>query len=832
MIRVHGVLGDPSAQLREEAAVADLVVGGRRHLDALGVVEERRQVLGLIDPAIDAIQALPAEASVVVVASGDPLLWGVVRRLRKAGIPVEVVPALSSLQVAFAAVALPWDDAQLVSAHGGGFDEVLHACRAHPKVGVLTAPGRGAREIAEALDDVERTFVVAEHLGEEGERVRVLSRDELVGADDVESPHVVLVLAAPPTDDAVLGETPVLQGDAFTGVATHTAGATEEEAAAAAEQDVPVVAQVTNSAAARRHADAIDKALGVTSKRYDGPATRGLTAAWNSADLIISHLALGATTRIIAPLLKDKKTDPGVVVVDEAGHFAVPLVGGHAGGANDLARRISDALGATPVLTTATDSLGVAALDQLGWHYDGDVASVTRALLDGQPVLLERTKPWPMPALPKNVSEDAEDPVARIVVSDAAVEESELPTVILRPGSLVVGMGCNSGTDAAHLRELLERTLDEHGLALESVTALVSHDVKGGELGLLKLVKDLGIAFVTFDSETLSQHETPTPSAVVESAVGTPSVSEAAVLAHGAELIVPKHKTADATCAVGRIPARGKLSVVGLGPGSRDLLTPRAKRAIQEASFIAGYAPYVRQIRDLARPGTEILATKMGTEQERTAAAIARAREGRRVAFVCGGDPAIYAMASPTLEMGTDGVDVEIVPGVTAELAASAILGAPLGHDHVTISLSDLHTDWELIVRRVEAAAEGDFVVAFYNPRSRTRTHHLPDALAILAKHRPPTTPVALVAHADRKQQRVKMSTLEEFRPEWVDMTTLVIVGSSTTKFVSSGAGERRMVTPRDYHWMDGRISAEQRKNYSHKDRPRADDATYYGKEN
>lgn len=844
MIRVHGLIGPPSTALRDEATRAHLVVGGRRHLDALDVPEDKRQVLGLIGPAIERMQSLPEDAEIVVVASGDPLLWGVVRRIRQAGLTVQVVPAISSLQAAFATVALPWDDAQLVSAHGGGLDEALDACRVHPKVGILTAPNRGAKEIAEALADVNRTYVIAERLGDDDERVRVCTREEVLALDEVADLHVVLVLAHHPDDPAGFGQTPVLMGDAATNEASHVS---HESSASRQDQDPaaevrsparetqnpagkPLVAQITNSAAARRHADAIDKALGITSTRHDGPASRGLIAAWHHSDLIVSHLALGATTRLIAPLLRDKKTDPGVVVVDEAGRFAVPLVGGHAGGANELARRIGDALDATAVLTTATDSLGVPALDQLGWAYSGDVAGVTRSILDGRPVALVRDHPWPMPPLPDNVGEDVTEPVAQIVISDLIADgDTTLPTVRLRPDSLVVGMGCNAGTDVDHLRELLHRTLKEAGLAAESVAALTSHEVKAGELGLVKLAHELGLPYVTYGSEELARHEVPTPSDVVAAAVGTPSVSEASVMAHGADLVVPKHKTTEATCAVGRIRPRGKLSVVGLGPGSRDLLTPRAVRTIQDASFVAGYAPYVRQIRDLIRPGATILATKMGTEQERTAAAISKAREGKRVAFVCGGDPAIYAMASPTLEMGTDGIDVDIVPGVTAELAASAVLGAPLGHDHATISLSDLHTDWDLIVKRVRAAAEGDFVVALYNPRSRTRVHHLPDALAILAEYRPADTPVALVAHASRKQQEVRTSTLAEFKPEWVDMNTIVIVGSSTTKFVTSGEGRQLITTPRDYHWMDGRISAEQRKNYRHKDLPKADDAAYHG---
>lgn len=792
MIEVHGYLGEISPHTREVAQRAALVVGGRRHLDSLGVDEARRVVLGGITPAVARLKELDDGELALVIASGDPGFHGIVRRLRAEGFDLTVRPAVSSVAAAFGAVALPWDDAVVVSAHGKPVDEAVAAARRHPKVAVLTGPGTGIREIAAALADSvsepgagERPaevqdglkFVVAERLGESDQRVRWFTLDEALTAE-VSEPNVVLVLGGPS----------IVRG-------LHPAEGSGSGR----------VGQVTNSAAARRHADAIDKALGVESVRFDGPAKDGLVRAWGQCDLIVSHLALGATARILAPLLQDKKTDPGVVVVDEAGRFAVPLVGGHAGGANDLASRIGEALGGTPVLTTATDALNIPALDTLGWAYSGDVAGVTRAILDGEPVLVEKSEPWPLPPLPANVSTEAAEAAARIVVTDTTAAEAGDGVVVLHPTSLVVGMGCNSGTSAEHLRGLLESTLREHGLALDSVAALTTVDAKAGELGLLQLAHQLGLNLIDYPAAELATFEVPTPSGQALKHVGTPSVSEASVLAHGAELIVPKQKSSDATCAVGRTPARGRLSVVGLGPGTRDLLTPRAKDRLQQATYVVGYAPYVKQIRDLIRPGARIMATKMGTEEERTASAIDAARAGENVALVCGGDPAIYAMASPVLEQGTDGVDVDIVPGVTASLAVSAILGAPLGHDHATISLSDLHTPWESIERRLHGAAVGDFVTVLYNPRSRKRLRHLPRALEILGEHRPPSTPVAVVQQAERRRQRVIMSTLSEFQPEWVDMNSLVVVGSSTTKYVTSGGGRRLIVTPRDYQWMENR---------------------------
>jgi len=835
MIRVHGYLGTITDAMRDDVAHADLVVGGQRHLDALDVPDDKRQKLGLIGPAVERIQSLPDDARVVVIASGDPLFFGVVRRIRQAGLNVEVVTAPTSLQAAFAAVALPWDDAQFVSSHSKSVETAIRLARIHPKVGVLTAPGRGLAELVDGLAGCGKTFVLAERIGEENQRVRVLDEDAaraVVADEDVASPNVVLVLDHHPDSPQAVGVNPELAGDVNVNAPDDPQPGTDTNPDGS-DRD-PIIGQVINSDAAAAHAEAIDHALKRETKKYVGPSRTGLAAAWGECDLIVSHLALGATTRLIAPLLESKKTDPGVVVVDEAGRFAIPLVGGHVGGANELSRTISAALGGTTVVSTATDSLGVPALDQLGWAYEGDVAGVTGSIIAGRPVQVVREHPWPLPPLPKNVCEEASDPAARIIVSDrtadaasAAAGGTDLPTVVLHPRSLVVGMGCNKGTDVDHLRSLLDDTLAEAGLAPGSVTILTSHEVKAGELGMIKLAHERGLEYLTHSAEELAAQQVPTPSDVVAREVGTPSVSEASVLAQGAELVVTKHKTPEATIAIGRVPARGHLSVVGLGPGSRDLLTPRALQRIQDATFIAGYAPYVKQIRDVVRPGATILATKMGTEEERTAAAIEAAREGRNVAFVCGGDPAIYAMASPTLEMGTDGIDVEIVPGVTAELAISGILGAPLGHDHATISLSDLHTDWDLILKRVRAAAEGDLVTTFYNPRSRTRTHQLPDALAIMAEHRPPSTPVAVVSHAERRQQQIIMSTLAEFQPEWVGMTSMVVVGSSTSKYVTSGDNRKLFVTPRDYHWMDGAIRSDKHKNYSHRDLPKADETTY-----
>jgi cobalt-precorrin 5A hydrolase/precorrin-3B C17-methyltransferase len=536
---------------------------------------------------------------------------------------------------------------------------------------------------------------------------------------------------------------------------------------------------------------------------YEGPVADAVRTAFAQCEQLVCFLATGAVVRLVAPLLGDKASDPGVVCVDEGGRFAVSLLGGHGGGANDLAGRVGEVLGAEPVVTTATDAVGLPGLDTLGLPVEGDVAGVTRALLDGEPVVLDAEVPWPLPPLPF-AEQGALGAQHTVRLTDRAGGAAG-GEVLLRPPSLVVGVGASKGAPADEVSGLIEDALREAGLSPRSVAALATVDAKRDEPGIVAAAARLGVPVLTYTAEELASVEVPNPSGAPLAAVGTPSVAEAAALAGGGELLVPKRKSARAdghaamaTCAVVRRPARGRLAVVGLGPGARDLLTPRAKAELRRAAVLVGLDQYVDQIRDLLRPGTRVLESGLGAEEERARTAVAEARRGQAVALIGSGDAGVYAMASPALAEAGDDIDVVGVPGVTAALAAGAILGAPLGHDHVSVSLSDLHTPWEVIERRVRAAAEADLVVTFYNPRSRGRDWQLPKALAILAEHREPDTPVGVVRNASRPDESSRVSTLAALDPATVDMMTVVTVGNTATRIVAG-----RMVTPRGYRWQE-----------------------------
>ena len=591
-----------------------------------------------------------------------------------------------------------------------------------------------------------------------------------------------------------------------------------------------MIGLIAVTAAGQAAADRLARAWPGETRGYDGPAAAALPRAWGECDALICFLATGATIRLLAPLLASKHSDPAVVCVDEASRHAIALLGGHASGANALATRVAAVLGADPVLSTATDAAGLPGLDTLGWPVEGAVAAVSRAMLDGEPVRLDSNATWPLPAFPPNVrltpgpdgdprhEADGtyevhgtdEDGVGgtgagagagtghgnRILVTDE-MAPVDGRTVVLRPPSLAVGVGASRGVSAAEVLSLIDTVLDGAGVSPLSVAALATVDAKAGEPGIVEAAARRGWPLVSYPAAVLAAVVVPNPSAAALAAVGTPSVAEAAALTRGDVLVAGKHKSAMATAAVARIRPRGRLALVGLGPGARDLLAPRAVAELRRASVVAGLDQYLDQVRDLLRPGTRLLSSGLGAEEERARAAVTEAQRGHAVALVGSGDAGVYSMASPALSLAGEDIDVVTVPGITANLAAAALLGAPLGHDHAVISLSDLNTPWEMIERRVRAAADGDFVVTFYNPRSRARDWQLRAALDLLGAHRPASTPAAIIRNANRPGQLITVTTLGKLDTAAVDMLSLVLVGCSTTQMVAG-----RMVTPRGYPWQ------------------------------
>jgi len=528
------------------------------------------------------------------------------------------------------------------------------------------------------------------------------------------------------------------------------------------------------------------KGLDGIDESYD-KATHAIARAFRFSRAVVGVCASGILIRAVAPQLRDKSREAPVVAVAEDGSSVVPLLGGHLG-ANDLARRIAAATGAHAAITTASDVVFGDALDE------------------------------PSGAILAN-REDHKTAAAARLRSEEIVQEVTIHRVaggpkhlVYHPHVLTVGIGCERGTDPAEVRQLLDETLAKHNLAPQSVHQYGSIDLKEDEPAITQFGN---VYFFTAEQLKAEAPRLVTPSAAVEQEVGVPGVAEAAALAlagPAGKLIVPKVKSKRATIAIAQAASaddltnppgrqRGSVALIGLGPGDERYLTPDADFELWNATDWVGYSLYLDLAED-RRNGQTRHDFPLGDEEKRCRHAIELAKQGKQVALVCSGDPAIFAMAALVYELidrEPSRIAVTVHPGVSAFQMASARAGALIGHDFCCISLSDLLTPWETIIQRVTAAAEGDFVISFYNPRSLKRTDQIVKAFDILRPHRKPETPVVLASNLGRPTEQVRIIRFDQFRPEDVDMLTIVMVGSSQSRAILRGDGRTYAYTPRGY---------------------------------
>lgn len=573
-----------------------------------------------------------------------------------------------------------------------------------------------------------------------------------------------------------------------------------------------------------------------------------VSEAWNKCENLIFVMATGIVVRTIAPLIKDKKTDPAVVVMDEKGKNAISLLSGHLGGANENAEKIAGFLSGRAVITTATDVNRVPSIDL--WARDNNLVMdnwellphISTRLLDNgtlrvyseiaislpdiflkvdnprfaDMLITNKIKiPRPHPSLPEGKHFD---------YSDRHLKGQ----LYMRPQNIVVGFGCNSGTTEKEIEGAIRGILEKHNLAFSSIHSIATIDKKGSEPGLMAFANRYNLKINTFSSAKLNSITGIARSEAAYKATGANAVSEpAAILASGADsLLVKKIKSGNVTVAIAllrsspHVPCppsfRGKIYIVGTGPGSIKHITQHAREAIKKSDVIVGYGAYLDLIEELIKD-KETVSTVMTQEVERCRKAVELASAGKTVSIISGGDPGVYAMAGLVLEVlknrdvlcemgeGLNNKDssrvthnaplpIEVIPGVSALNACAARLGAPLMHDFASISLSDRLTPWELIEKRLEAAAIADFVIVLYNPKSRGRTEHIHKAQEIVLKHRSPETPVGIVKSATRENEKIVISDLRNMLSHEIDMQTTLIIGNSKTFIWNSW-----MITPRGY---------------------------------
>ncbi|ARV61988.1 precorrin-3B C(17)-methyltransferase [Nostocales cyanobacterium HT-58-2] len=530
---------------------------------------------------------------------------------------------------------------------------------------------------------------------------------------------------------------------------------------------------------------------------------------------IIGICATGIIIRTLAPLLANKRQEPPVLAVAEDGSAVVPLLGG-LNGVNSLARQIANVLGVKPAITTTGDiRFGIALEDPpAGYRLANPehAKSFMSDLLAGNSVRLEGHAPWLRnSSLP--IAEDAE----RVIQITEKQVVSTPTRLVYHPATIAIGVRCTlppprkrggvpdrAGWGSEEIA-LVQQMLADAELTPASVAGIFASTLDAANPALQAIADALNVPirfFTTDEIAAISQNQT------------TDVAVTAALAASSGELVIQR-ELSHLSCAIAIAPQpidvstrgkpRGRLAIIGTGPGASDWMSPEVKEILRNATDLVGYSTYLGLLGSLTK-GKQQHESDNREEIARARMALDLAAEGHFVAVVSSGDPGIYAMAAAVFEVldqdakpEWQGIEIQVAPGISAMQAAAARIGAPLGHDFCAISLSDILKPWSIIEQRITAAAKADFVLAFYNPVSKQRTWQLAEAKNILLNYRDPDTPVVLARNLGRDGESIQVCTLEHLAPELADMRTVILVGSSKTRTIQRCDGSFWVYTPRRY---------------------------------
>lgn len=501
-----------------------------------------------------------------------------------------------------------------------------------------------------------------------------------------------------------------------------------------------------------------------------------LRALYRAGQPLLVLCAAGIVIRSLAPLLAEKGSEPPVLALAEDGSAVVPLLGGLAG-VNRLAREIAAHLEVTPAITTSGElRFGTCLLEPPAGYALADLQQGKRFvsdLLGGETVRIEGQAPWLEAAqLP------VDNAAKRVIHITPQARPAQPDELLIHPRSVAVLVERTDDQLAARIH----RALSAANLAPQALAALLADKARMADAALHAAARELNLPlrFIHGASAELPARQ---------------------LAGDGLRLLL-----AEQPLDVERLgQRRGRLSVVGLGPGSAEHMTPAVRRALDEAEDLLGYDTYVKMAGPL-RADQCLHPSDNREELQRAAHAFELAATGRRVVMISSGDPGVFAMAAAVMEAlespqseAWRGVELEVLPGVSAALATAAKAGAPLGHDFCLISLSDNLKPWAVIEQRLQHAAAADLAMAFYNPISRARPWQLGRALELLRQHRAAETLVVLGRDIGRPAEALRNLSLGELTPEMVDMRTLVIIGSSQTRRFPRAEGGDWVYTPRWY---------------------------------
>lgn len=507
---------------------------------------------------------------------------------------------------------------------------------------------------------------------------------------------------------------------------------------------------------------------------------------------IIGLCSAGILIRALAPTLNNKWQEPAVLAIAEDGTSVVPLLGSLRG-ANQLAQEIAQALESHAAITTTgairfqTTLLSPPSSYQLA--FPDSAKTFISDILNGQSVRVEGHAPWLETAkLPFDSKADY------CIQVTHQVQQPHPQRLTYYSKNIAIAIQLQDNSDIFETINSIKNLLVSHqispnaialiGLSYEQATQAIIQAIATHFQAPIRLIRDWSAATVS----DLAQQ-------VIGSGSKILATDSTIAIAIAEEPIQPE--TVGQAC--------GQVNIIGLGPGSAAWLTPEARQALQQATDWVGYKTYLNLAEPWRSPQTQRHDSDNRVELDRARHALDLAATGRQVAVISSGDPGIYAMAAAIFEVletaenpDWQALEIRVCPGISAMQAAAAQVGAPLGHDFCTISLSDILKPWEIIADRITAAAKADFAIAFYNPVSKTRRWQLEKARDLLLAWRSPQTPVLLARNLGRAQQSTQIIALAELTADLVDMNTVVLVGSGKTRQFDS-AGRNWLYTPRYY---------------------------------
>ncbi len=545
---------------------------------------------------------------------------------------------------------------------------------------------------------------------------------------------------------------------------------------------------------------------------------------WHKNNKLIFIGSIGAVVRLISSFVRSKENDPAILVMDSKAKNVITLLGGHKQGGDRFANELASALEADAIFTSDSFIEKRIPLDCFGegwgWKRGGDNVDwrklmISQSKAQNNIVFQSKgSKLWQQLKACANFSFlQNNDQISSKNIALYIGQQTRNVCSWHTP-SIIIGIGCERNTDEKFIQRAIEESFSKNGLSLLSIACIATIDKKNDEIGLLNLSERNEWPIYFFSALQLSKVKVPTPSNVVMNEMGTASVAEAAALLKGSDngrLIQEKQiyysnddESGAVTIALFELkkpfaPHKGELHLIGSGPGELEMLTSDSRKALARCVAWIGYAPYLNYLDPIRRHDQVRIDSQLTFEKDRCEHALDLAKEGARVALISSGDSGIYGMAGLALELWlNESIEsrplFQVHPGISSFQMAAAKLGAPFMNDFCSISLSDLLTPWTQIEKRLKSAAQGDFVIAIFNPKSIKRNWQLKKAVDLLLEFREKSTPVAIARQLGRPEEIIEIYTLESLPFNQVDMLTIVIIGNSQS-FINS----KKFLTPRGY---------------------------------